>query len=145
MKGHQVIFTFIPELLFVSRKSFLLWVSSSPPDYLKLQDNLTSVCNKKGPPSDEMKKCSMIKMFADHDYGCLGGTLPLPLHVLNHYRHPHDPSCAIIRYHRHHHHLLELKLNDIHHIPHICHFFTRAKFLDNKIYTEKRQFFALNL
>ena len=30
-------------------------------------------------------------------------------------------------------------------IPHICHFFTRAKFLDNKIYTEKRQFFALNL
>ena len=30
-------------------------------------------------------------------------------------------------------------------IPHICHFFTRAKFLDKKIYTEKRQFFALNL
>ena len=30
-------------------------------------------------------------------------------------------------------------------IPHICHFFTRAKFLANKIYTEKRQFFALNL
>ena len=30
-------------------------------------------------------------------------------------------------------------------IPHICHFFTRAKFLENKIYTEKRQFFALNL
>ena len=30
-------------------------------------------------------------------------------------------------------------------IPYICHFFTRAKFLDNKIYTEKRQFFALNL
>ena len=24
-------------------------------------------------------------------------------------------------------------------------FFARAKFLDNKIYTEKRQFFALNL
>ena len=24
-------------------------------------------------------------------------------------------------------------------------FFTRAKFLDSKIYTEKRQFFALNL
>ena len=24
-------------------------------------------------------------------------------------------------------------------------FFTRAKFLDNKIYTKKRQFFALNL
>ena len=24
-------------------------------------------------------------------------------------------------------------------------FFTRAKFLENKIYTEKRQFFALNL
>ena len=23
-------------------------------------------------------------------------------------------------------------------IPHICHFFTRAKFLENKIYTEKR-------
>jgi len=31
------------------------------------------------------------------------------------------------------------------HIPDICHFFTRAKFLENKIYTEKRQFFALNL
>ena len=30
-------------------------------------------------------------------------------------------------------------------IPYICHFFTRAKFLENKIYTEKRQFFALNL
>ena len=30
-------------------------------------------------------------------------------------------------------------------IPHICHFFTRLKFLENKIYTEKRQFFALNL
>ena len=30
-------------------------------------------------------------------------------------------------------------------IPDICHFFTRAKFLENKIYTEKRQFFALNL
>ena len=27
------------------------------------------------------------------------------------------------------------------HIPHICHFFTRAKFLDHKIYTVKRQFF----
>ena len=30
-------------------------------------------------------------------------------------------------------------------IPHICHFFTLAKFLENKIYTKKRQFFALNL
>ena len=30
-------------------------------------------------------------------------------------------------------------------IPHICLFFTQAKFLENKIYTEKRQFFALNL
>ena len=30
-------------------------------------------------------------------------------------------------------------------IPDICHFFTRAKFLENKIYTEKRQFCALNL
>ena len=30
-------------------------------------------------------------------------------------------------------------------IPDICHFFTRTKFLKNKIYTEKRQFFALNL
>ena len=30
-------------------------------------------------------------------------------------------------------------------IPDICHFFTRAKFLENKIYTEKRQFFGLNL
>ena len=30
-------------------------------------------------------------------------------------------------------------------IPHICYFFTRAKFLQNKIYTEKRQFFAANL
>ena len=30
-------------------------------------------------------------------------------------------------------------------IPDICHFFTREKFLENKIYTEKRQFFALNL
>ena len=26
-------------------------------------------------------------------------------------------------------------------IPDICHFFTRAKFFENKIYTEKRQFF----
>ena len=31
-------------------------------------------------------------------------------------------------------------LRELHSIPHICHFFTRAKFLDNKIYTEKRQF-----
>ena len=33
-------------------------------------------------------------------------------------------------------------------IPHICHFFTQVKFLENKIYTEKQvncQFFALNL
>ena len=30
-------------------------------------------------------------------------------------------------------------------IPDICHFFTQAKFLENKMYTEKRQFFALNL
>ena len=30
-------------------------------------------------------------------------------------------------------------------IPDICHFFTLAKFLENKIYTKKRQFFALNL
>ena len=30
-------------------------------------------------------------------------------------------------------------------IPHICHFFTRAKFLENRLYTEKHQFFALNL
>ena len=30
-------------------------------------------------------------------------------------------------------------------IPHICHFFTQSNFLENKIYTEKRQFFALNL
>merc|ERR1711928_214118 len=30
-------------------------------------------------------------------------------------------------------------------IPYICHFFTRAKFLENKIYTKKRQFFTLNL
>ena len=29
-------------------------------------------------------------------------------------------------------------------IPDICHFFTLAKFLENKIYTEKRQFFASN-
>ena len=26
-------------------------------------------------------------------------------------------------------------------IPHICHFFTRAKFLENKIYTEKTRKF----
>ena len=31
------------------------------------------------------------------------------------------------------------------HIPHICHFFTQAKFLESKIYTENRQFFTLNL
>ena len=30
-------------------------------------------------------------------------------------------------------------------IPDICLFFTLAKFLENKIYTEKRQFLALNL
>ena len=30
-------------------------------------------------------------------------------------------------------------------IPDICHFFTLAKFLKNKIYTKKRLFFALNL
>ena len=34
-------------------------------------------------------------------------------------------------------------------IPHICHFFTQAKFLENRIYTEiytvNCQFFALNL
>ena len=28
-------------------------------------------------------------------------------------------------------------------IPHICHFFTQAKFLENKIYTEKRQFLPI--
>ena len=39
--------------------------------------------------------------------------------------------------------------NNMGHIPHICHFFTQAKFLENKIYTEiytvNCQFFALNL
>ena len=30
-------------------------------------------------------------------------------------------------------------------IPDIFHFFTQTKFLKNKIYTEKRQFFAFNL
>ena len=30
-------------------------------------------------------------------------------------------------------------------IPDICHFFTQSIFLENKIYSEKRQFFALNL
>ena len=30
-------------------------------------------------------------------------------------------------------------------IPDICHFFTRAKFLETKIYTQKGQFFTLNL
>ena len=30
-------------------------------------------------------------------------------------------------------------------IPDICHFFTQSNFLEKKIYTEKRQFFALNL
>ena len=29
--------------------------------------------------------------------------------------------------------------------PYICHFFTWAKFLENKIHIEKRQFFVLNL
>ena len=28
-------------------------------------------------------------------------------------------------------------------IPHICHFFTQAKFFENKIYTEKRQFLPI--
>ena len=37
------------------------------------------------------------------------------------------------------------KLWSVSRIPDICHFFTLAKFLENKIYTEKRQFFALNL
>ena len=37
------------------------------------------------------------------------------------------------------------KLAKVNLIPDICHFFTRTKFLKNKIYTEKRQFFALNL
>ena len=32
-----------------------------------------------------------------------------------------------------------------HHIPHICNFFTQAKFLENRIYTQKHQFFTLNL
>ena len=40
---------------------------------------------------------------------------------------------------------LDLKLSVSECIPDICHFFTLAKFLENKIYTEKRQFFALNL
>ena len=30
-------------------------------------------------------------------------------------------------------------------LPDICHFFTLAKFLENKIYTEKLKFFALNM
>ena len=30
-------------------------------------------------------------------------------------------------------------------IPHNCHFFTQIIFLENEIYTGKRQFFALNL
>ena len=36
-------------------------------------------------------------------------------------------------------------LSNCFNIPLICNFFTRAKFLENKIYTEKRQFFGLNL
>ena len=34
----------------------------------------------------------------------------------------------------------ECEICNLLHIPHICHFFTQAKFLENKIYTEKRQF-----
>ena len=39
-----------------------------------------------------------------------------------------------------------IKTNDLHisiTIPHICHFFTQAKFLENQIYTEKRQFLPI--
>ena len=35
-------------------------------------------------------------------------------------------------------------LTPLKYIPYICHFFTRAKFLESKVYTKKRQFFALN-
>ena len=39
-------------------------------------------------------------------------------------------------------HCLHCHGDDDDDIPDICHFFTLAKFLENKIYTEKRQFFA---
>ena len=42
-------------------------------------------------------------------------------------------------------HLTHLQKVDNIGTPYICHFFTRAKFLESKIYTEERQFFALNL
>ena len=34
--------------------------------------------------------------------------------------------------------------HEVLYIPYICHFFTRAEFLENKICTKKRPFFALN-
>ena len=49
-------------------------------------------------------------------------------------------------------HLTESQMADFHDkpgrnppIPHICHFFYTGKIFGEKIYTEKRQFFALNL
>ena len=33
--------------------------------------------------------------------------------------------------------ILIFEITDAKHIPYICHFFTRAKYLENKIYTEK--------
>ena len=41
--------------------------------------------------------------------------------------------------------VVEVVVVEVGSIPDICHFFTLAKFLEDKIYTEKRQFFALNL
>ena len=48
---------------------------------------------------------------------------------------PHSPEPAFCSSY---HETKELHTSShMEHIPHICHFFTQAKFLENKIYTEK--------
>ena len=59
----------------------------------------------------------------------------------------HNVGCVTFKYHVDYD-LTRLSVQMYHShrtIPDICHFFTQAKFLGNKIYTKKRQFFALNL
>ena len=58
--------------------------------------------------------------------------------ILHSHHHPHN--------HHHHHHHVWPDPGLLQHMPYISHFFTRAKFLENKIYTEKTRklrFFAL--
>ena len=88
------------------------------------------------------------KSFREQDRNFLIGTVWMTSNskVIDHWlrfelkmrRSPWSRQLILVPRHR-----AESEINTL--ITHIYHFFTRAKFLDNKIYTEKRQFSALNL